>query len=146
MKMTIRPAVPLAVSRRVLLLVAALLVAVGLAAAGSAAAQDALPLKRVLLSTGGVAYFEHEATVDGDVELPLTVRLAQVDDVLKSIVVYDDRGGVGTISLPGREPLVQAFRDLPFHGSALESPGRPGAQDAYAGERYWRLAARGEER
>ena len=122
MKMTIRPAVPVAVSRRVLLLVAALLVAVGLAAAGSAAAQDALPLKRVLLSTGGVAYFEHEATVDGDVELPLTVRLAQVDDVLKSIVVYDDRGGVGTISLPGREPLVQAFRDLPFDGSALASP------------------------
>jgi uncharacterized protein DUF4139 len=86
------------------------------------AAQTALPLKRILLSSGGVGYFEHEAVVDGDVELPLSVRLAQVDDVLKSIVVYDDRGGVGTISLPGREPLQQAFRDLPFSAEALQSP------------------------
>jgi hypothetical protein len=86
------------------------------------AAQTPLPLKRVLLSSGGVGYFEHEAVVDGDVELPLSVRLAQVDDVLKSIVVYDDRGGVGTISLPGREPLQQVFRDLPFSADALQSP------------------------
>lgn len=90
--------------------------------AAPAAAQTALPLKRILLSTGGVGYFEHEAVVEGDVELPLSVRLAQVDDVLKSIVVYDDRGGVGTISLPGREPLQQVFRDLPFSAEALQSP------------------------
>jgi hypothetical protein len=86
------------------------------------AAQTSLPLKRILLSSGGVGYFEHEAVVEGDVELPLSVRLAQVDDVLKSIVVYDDRGGVGTISLPGREPLQQVFRDLPFSAEALQSP------------------------
>ncbi len=84
-------------------------------------AQD-LALKRVLLSTGGVGYFEYEASVDGDADLPLSVRLDQVDDVLKSIVVFDDKGGVGSISLPGREPLTEAFRDLPFDQSALESP------------------------
>ena len=84
-------------------------------------AQD-LALKRVLLSTGGVGYFEYEAAVDGDADLPLSVRLDQVDDVLKSIVVFDDRGGVGAISLPGREPLSEAFRDLPFDQGALESP------------------------
>jgi len=84
-------------------------------------AQD-LALKRVLLSSGGVGYFEYEASVDGDSELPLSVRLDQVDDVLKSIVVFDDKGGVGSISLPGREPLSEAFRDLPFDQGALESP------------------------
>ncbi|MCC6466757.1 MAG: DUF4139 domain-containing protein [Alphaproteobacteria bacterium] len=82
----------------------------------------ALELKRVLLSTGGVGYFELEATVEGDAELALPVRLDQVDDVLKSIVVFDDKGGVGSISLPGREPLSEAFRDLPFGQDALESP------------------------
>lgn len=86
-----------------------------------AGAQD-LALKRVLLSTGGVGYFEYEAAVDGDADLPLSVRLDQVDDVLKSIVVFDDKGGVGAISLPGREPLSEAFRDLPFDQGALESP------------------------
>ena len=81
-----------------------------------------LPLKRVMLSTGGVGYFEHEATVIGDAELSLEIRLDQVDDVLKSIVVYDATGRVGTIGLPGREPLAQAFRDLPFGLDALASP------------------------
>ncbi len=85
-------------------------------------AAEALPLKRVMLSTGGVGYFEHEAIVDGDGELALEVRLDQVDDVLKSIVIYDDTGGVGTISLPGRQPLRQAFKDFPFNQGALASP------------------------
>src|SRR5438874_1602723 len=86
-----------------------------------AQAQD-LALKRVMLSSGGLGYFEYEATVDGDASLKLTVGLEQVDDVLKSLVVYDDKGGVGGLSLPGREPLKQAFKDLPFDESSLASP------------------------
>ena len=86
------------------------------------AAPNALALKRVLLSTGGVGYFEHEARVTGDAALTLEVRRDQVDDVLKSIVVYDDRGGVGTVGLPGQEPLETAFRELPFSPDDLASP------------------------
>ena len=71
----------------------------------ASAQDDGLALKRVLLSTGGVGYFEYEAVVDGSAVLSLDVRLDQVDDVLKSIVVFDDVGGVGAIRLPGREPL-----------------------------------------
>jgi hypothetical protein len=89
--------------------------------AGPSAAAEGLRLKRVMLSTGGVGYFEHEAVIEGDAELELDVRLDQVDDVLKSIVVYDDQGGVGSVSLPGRAPLAQVFRDLPFPRAALES-------------------------
>jgi hypothetical protein len=87
----------------------------------SAFAQD-LALKRVMLSSGGLGYFEYEATVTGDATLRLTVSLEQVDDVLKSLVVYDDKGGVGGLSLPGREPLAQAFKDLPFDQDSLSSP------------------------
>jgi hypothetical protein len=86
-----------------------------------AAAQD-LMLKRVMLSSGGLGYFEYEVTVEGDATLKLTVSLQQVDDVLKSLVVYDDKGGVGGLSLPGREPLAQAFKDLPFDQDSLSSP------------------------
>ena len=95
--------------------------AMGLVIVLADAAAAELTLKRVLLSTGGVGYFEHEAVVDGDATLELEVRLDQVDDVLKSIVVFDDKGGVGAISLPGREPLAQVFRDLPFGPEALVS-------------------------
>jgi hypothetical protein len=85
-------------------------------------AADGLELKRVLLSTGGVGYFEYEAEVVGDQTLDISVPLDQVDDVMKSIVVYDDRGGVGEISLPGQEPLREVFRELPFGPEALGSP------------------------
>lgn len=86
-----------------------------------ASAQD-LALKRVMLSSGGLGYFEYEAAVDGEGRLKLTVPLDQVDDVLKSLVVYDDKGNVGSLSLPGREPLKQFFTDLPFDQMALETP------------------------
>jgi hypothetical protein len=85
-----------------------------------AAAQE-LSLKRVMLSSGGIGYFEHEAEIDGNAELKLNVRLDQVDDVLKSLVVYDDKGGIGGVSLPGKEPLTEAFRGLPFGQDALGS-------------------------
>lgn len=87
-----------------------------------AAPQPALTLKRVMLSTGGVAYLEYEAEVSGDAELLIDVPLEQVDDVLKSIVVYDSKGGVGSARLPGRNPLPQIFHDLPFDAAALTSP------------------------
>lgn len=86
-----------------------------------AQAQD-LTLKRVMLSSGGMGYFEYEASIEGDALLKLTVALEQVDDVLKSLVVYDDKGAVGGLSLPGREPLKQAFKDLPFDEASLTSP------------------------
>ncbi|HEY2875802.1 MAG TPA: DUF4139 domain-containing protein [Reyranella sp.] len=104
-----------------------------------AAAQD-LSLKRVMLSSGGLGYFEYEATVEGDANLKLTVSLDQVDDVLKSLVVYDDKGGVGGLSLPGKEPLQQTFKDMPFDQAAFQSPARlldalRGAQISVGGPR-----------
>lgn len=107
--------------RNVLSLFAFLWMIVGVGM-GSALAADDLALKRVLLSTGGVGYFEYEAKVDGNAELSLNVRLDQVDDVLKSVVVYDDKGQTGSISLPGKTPLREIFREVPFGPKALQSP------------------------
>src|SRR5690606_30945289 len=96
-----------------------------LLAGGEAGAQQdggAFELRRVMLSTGGVGYFEYETRVAGETELSFRVRRDQVDDVLKSVVVYDDEGRVGTISLPGQQPLREAFRGLPFEPEHLTSP------------------------
>src|ERR1022692_1498732 len=81
-----------------------------------------LALKHVMLSSGGVGYFEYAADVDGDAALGLDVPLGQVDDILKSLVVFDQAGGVAGIELPGRDNTVQAFGDAPFGPEALESP------------------------
>ncbi len=53
--------------------------------------------------------------------MTLDVPLDQVDDVLKSLVVYDSGGSVGEVTLPGREPLAQSFADLPFDPAVLNS-------------------------
>ena len=47
--------------------------------------------------------------------------LDQVDDILKSLVVYDDSGTAGEITLPGRAPLTQSFANLPFDQAAFDS-------------------------
>ena len=97
------------------------LIFAGLVSAAMPAVAAELALKRVMLSTGGVGYFEYEAPVEGDATLALDVPLDQVDDVLKSLVVYDAAGSAGEITLPGRQPLAQGFADLPFDRAALAS-------------------------
>jgi hypothetical protein len=96
---------------------------VGVVLLGLAAPVEAadLALKRVVLSTGGVGYFEYEARVEGNATLALDVPLDQVDDVLKSLAIYDSAGSAGEVTLPGREPLAQSLSDLPFDRAALNS-------------------------
>jgi hypothetical protein len=106
-------------------LAGALAIAAALTSVGASAAPgDAtdLALRRVLLSSGGVGYFEYEATLDGEADLHLSVRRDQVDDVLKSLVISDDVGKVGQVSLPGKELVSEAFRDLPLSEATLASP------------------------
>ncbi len=81
-----------------------------------------LTLKRVMLSSAGVGYFEYEAEVDGDATLSLDVPLDQVDDVLTSLVVFDKQGAVGAVELPGRDTTRASFGNVPFGPEALRSP------------------------
>lgn len=97
-----------------------LLLALLLFTATPAFAAD-LTLKRVMLSSAGVGYFEYEAEVDGPATLGLDVPLDQVDDVLMSLVVFDSVGGVGTVELPGRDTTHATFGNVPFGPEALRS-------------------------
>ena len=98
---------------RTLIVAAALL-------ASPAAAQE-LNLRQVTLSASGVAQYEFQAALDGPARLHLDVPLDQVSDVLKSLRVSNPGGGLPAVSLPGRQPLSEAFRTLPFGREALES-------------------------
>lgn len=97
-----------------------LVLALLLLGATPAAAAD-LALKRVMLSSAGVGYFEYEAEVDGAATLGLDVPLDQVDDVLISLVVFDSTGGVGTVELPGKDNTRASFGNVPFGPEALRS-------------------------
>ncbi len=99
----------------------AVLLAVLLVAGVGPASASELALKRVMLSSAGVGYFEYQAQVDGQAALGLDVPLDQVDDVLNSLVVFDSAGGVGTLELPSRDETHTAFGNVPFGPSALNS-------------------------
>jgi hypothetical protein len=73
----------------------------------------------VTLSSAGLAEIRQEAAVSGSEGVELSVPLDQVDDILKSLVVRDPSGPVVSIGLPGREPLSEAFRYLPFGEAEL---------------------------
>ena len=85
------------------------------------ASADTLPLKRVVVTTSGLALYEHQGIVDGNRTITLPVRLDRVDDLLKSLMIMDAKGSLSSVSLPGREPLDNAFRDLPFTQDDLQS-------------------------
>ena len=106
------------ICRRTLLALAASTIAL-LSASPSLGAD--LVLKRVLLGTGGVGYFEYAADVDAsDASLQLRARLDQVDDILKSLIVIDP-AGTATVTLPGKAGASEAFASLPFAEADLIS-------------------------
>jgi hypothetical protein len=55
-------------------------------------AQAELPLKKVVLFSSGVAYYERAAEIDGKTRALLHFDRAQMDDALKSLVIYDPAG------------------------------------------------------
>ena len=92
-----------------------------LIAFGVGAQAAELPLTRVVLSNAGLGQFTRSGAVTAGAEVDLSVRLDQVDDVLKSLTIFDKAGAIGVVSLPGKAPLTELFKDLPFGPKALTS-------------------------
>lgn len=91
------------------------------------------PVKSVTLSSGGLAEIVRSAEVGKDAEITIEVPLDQIDDVLKSLVVRDEKGQVKSLSLAGPNPLDETFRTLPFKPGDLTS--MPKLLDAIKGTR-----------
>jgi hypothetical protein len=90
-----------------------------------------LPLRRVVLYSNGVAFFERRGTVSGNAEISLQFKQSQVDDVLKSMVVLDlGRGQIGTVSYNSSAPPSARLVDIPF---AIEAGTENNMQGGLAG-------------
>ncbi|NOT63298.1 MAG: hypothetical protein HOP19_24075 [Acidobacteria bacterium] len=82
-----------------------------------------LPLKRVILYSNGVAYFERRGQVSGKAEINLAFKQSQVDDVLKSLVVLDlGKGRVGAVSYNSSAPPDARLKEIPFSIGAASDP------------------------
>lgn len=88
----------------------------------AAQAADAPQIKRVTLSTSGLADIERVGPVSGPATLTLPIALEAVDDLLKTLVIRDPAGPPLAVRLPGQEPFAQEFRSLPFNPADLEGP------------------------
>ncbi|WP_019012877.1 DUF4139 domain-containing protein [Elioraea tepidiphila] len=73
-----------------------------------------LPVVSVTLSNAGLAQIERRGTVGPDAPVVLRAPTADVDDLLKSLVVLDPVGTVEGIRPPARDASAEAFRGLPL--------------------------------
>lgn len=72
-----------------------------------------VPVKQVVLFSSGVGYFEHFGTVQGDGSTELRFKTAQINDILKSLILQDlDNGKVTTITYPSQDPIAKTLRSF----------------------------------
>jgi hypothetical protein len=73
-------------------------------------AADALPLKKVVLFTSGVGFFQHAGKVTDDATVEMKFAADDVNDLLKSMVLEDLGGGtVSTVSYASRDPITKTL-------------------------------------
>ncbi len=70
-----------------------------------------LPLTKVVLFNSGLGFFEHQARVDGSVDAELKFDQADINDLLKSLVVLDHDGGrINAVSYPSKSTVYQQLK------------------------------------
>lgn len=84
---------------------------------GVSSAQDGeatadIPVRRVVLFSSGVGFFEHAGEVEGEATARLTFRTEEINDILKSMVVMDASGNSATVQYASRDPLERALRSF----------------------------------
>ena len=89
----------------------------------TAATQPAeIPVTAVKLFSSGVGYFERAGIVDGEDHATLTFKTAQINDMLKSIVLQDlDGGTLGIIRYATEESADRALAGFSLNLSANPS-------------------------
>jgi hypothetical protein len=69
-----------------------------------------IPLKRVVMFSSGVAFYERNGEVEGNATLDLKFNTRDVNDLLKSMVLQDLGGGkISTVSYASKEPVGRAL-------------------------------------
>ena len=70
-----------------------------------------LPITRVVLFNSGVGYFSRSGEVDGDARVDLTFPEADINDLLKSMVLEDfsKTGRISAVSYDSREPIARTL-------------------------------------
>src|SRR6187431_3499816 len=69
-----------------------------------------LPITRVVLFNSGVGYFSRSGEIEGDARVDLTFPEADINDLLKSMVLEDfGDGRIAAVSYDSREPIARTL-------------------------------------
>jgi hypothetical protein len=70
-----------------------------------------IPLKKVVMFSSGVAFYERTGEVEGDKTVDLRFNTRDINDLLKSMVLQDDGGGrISTVSYGSKDPITRTLR------------------------------------
>lgn len=70
-----------------------------------------LPLKRVVLFSSGVGFFQHNGEVSGNTRVEFPFKAAGINDLLKSMTVADlDGGKFSTVSYGSKDPVTKTLK------------------------------------
>ena len=75
-------------------------------------AANKLPLKRVVILTSGLAYYEHSGSVNGDAAIDLQFRVDAVNDALKTLIINDPVSSNPSVTYQSEQTLIQTLRSL----------------------------------
>lgn len=85
---------------------------------GCAADAADMPLRKVVMYSSGVSYFEHSGIAKDDDVVSMHFTAAQMDNLLKSLVIRDFGGGrIGSIEYPAQNPLAKSLEAFPINVS-----------------------------
>jgi len=81
-------------------------------AAAPAHAQEAasVPVRDVVLFSSGVGYFQRSGQITGAASINLPFRAEQVNDILKSLVLFDPAGNVRPVTYTTKDPVGRQLR------------------------------------
>src|SRR6266404_2931196 len=73
--------------------------------------ESKLPIKRVVIFSSGIGYFQHQGKVEGDASVDLKFRVDNINDLLKSMVLEDRGGGqISTVTYGSRDPITKTLQ------------------------------------
>src|SRR5262245_11075385 len=76
------------------------------------ASGSALPISKVVLFSSGVGYFQRAGEIDGNARVDLTFQVRDINDLIKSMVLQDERGVVSAVSYDSLDPVDRTLRSF----------------------------------
>src|ERR1700730_17838384 len=75
-------------------------------------AATSLPIRQVVLFSSGVGYFERKGEVEGNSRVDLTFQVRDINDLIKSMVLQDEKGVISAVSYDSSDPVDRTLKSF----------------------------------